>query len=96
MNNLKARNTVGKLNKLDLTKEQISRAMGGKMVLKWIEDATAVATHVSDVTAYLREAVEVFGPDNPISVDAVALRVDLLRLFRSEASPDAGQAGASG
>ena len=94
VNNLKARNTVGKLNKLDLTKEQISRAAGGKLALKWIEDAAAVATHVSDVTAYLREAVDVFGSDNPISVDAAALRADLLSLFRTEAPPDAGQAGA--
>ena len=93
MNNLKARNTVGKLNKLDLAKEQISRAKDGKKALKWIEDAAAVATHVSDVTAYLREAIEVFGSDNPISVDAAALRTELLSLFRSEASPDAGQAG---
>ena len=94
VNNLKARNTVGKLNKLDLTKEQTSRAAGGKMALKWIEDAAAVATHVSDMTAYLREAVDVFGSDNPISADAAALRADLLSLFRSEAPPDAGQAGA--
>lgn len=91
--NLRARNTVGKLNKLNLTAEQIAGAADGKATLKWIEDAAAVAAHVSDVTAYLREAVEAFGADNPISVDAAALRSDLLELFRSDASPDAGRAG---
>ena len=94
VNNLKARNTVGKLNKLDLTAEQIAGATDGKATLKWIEAAAAAATHVSDVTAYLRDAVEAFGPDNPISADAAALRSDLLGLFRSESSPDAGEAGA--
>ncbi len=94
VNNLKARNTVGKLNKLDLTAEQIAGATDGKATLKWIEAAAAAATHVSDVTAYLRDAVEAFGPHNPISADAAALRSDLLGLFRSESSPDAGEAGA--
>lgn len=94
VNNLKARNTVGKLNKLDLTAEQIAGAADGKTALKWIEAAAAAAAHVSDVTAYLRDAIEAFGPDNPISTDANKLRSDLLGLFRSEAPLDAGEAGA--
>ena len=94
VSNLKARNTVGKLNKLDLNAEQILKATQGKAALKWIEDAVAVTAHVSDVVAYLREAVDAFGADNPISADAAALRSDLLDLFRSDASPDAGHAGA--
>ena len=93
INNLKARNTVGKLNKLDLTAEQIAAATGGKTALKWIEDAAAAASHVSDVTAYLREAIDAFGPDNPISADATSLRSELLDLFRSEDPPDTGRVG---
>ncbi len=92
VNNLKARNTVGKLNKLDLATEQITRAADGKTALKWVEEATAVAVHLSDVNAYLREAVDAFGSDNPISADAIALRSDLLDMFRSESSFDMGQA----
>ncbi len=94
VNNLKARNTVGKLNRLDLTDDQISQANEGREALKWLEDAVAVATHVTDVTAYLREAVDVFGPSNPVSVDADDLRTDLLKLFRTDAPPDAGRASA--
>lgn len=94
VNNLKARNTVGKLNKLDLAAEQIARAADGKAALKWVEDAAAVAAHLSDVTAYLRGAVEAFGSDNPISADATALRSDLLEIFRSEASFDMSQTSA--
>lgn len=94
VNNLTARNTVGKLNKLDLSRDQIAQAAEGKAALKWIEDAVAVATHVTDVAAYLREAIEAFGIDHPISADASALRSDLLAMVRSEAPPDTGQAGA--
>ncbi len=50
VNNLKARNTVGKLNKLDLSRDQIAQATEGKAALNWIEDAAAVAAHVADVT----------------------------------------------
>ena len=91
--NLRARNTVGKLNKLDLSRQQIAAAAAGKKALKWIEDAAAAGGHVADVTAYLREAVDVFGSNHAISATAADLRTDLLGLFRSDGPPDAGQAG---
>lgn len=91
VNNLRARDTVGKLNKLDLSRPQITAATAGKKALKWIEGAAAAAAHVADVTAYLREAIDVFGADHPISADAGDLRADLLGLFRSETPPDAGR-----
>ena len=94
VNNLRARNTVGKLNKLDLTKEQLSRADGGKQVLRWVEAAVAASAHVSDVVAYLRESVDVFGASDPISVDATALRGELLEVFRSGSPTDAGKVAA--
>ncbi len=91
VNNLKARNTVGKLNKLDLTKDQIAKANEGRAVLAWIDSASAAAGHVADVVAYLREAVDVFEADDPISIDAAALRNDLLELFRTGALIDASK-----
>lgn len=94
VNNLKARNTVGKLNKLDLTKEQLAKASDGKKVLNWIESAGAAAGHVADVVAYLREAVEVFGASDSISVDANSLRGDLLELFRADSALDASNVAA--
>ena len=51
VNNLKARNTVGKLNKVDLTKEQLTKAAGGNKVLEWVEDALAADAHINDVVA---------------------------------------------
>jgi hypothetical protein len=91
VNNLKARNTVGKLNKLDLTKDQIAKANEGREVLAWIDSASAAAGHVADVVAYLREAVDVFGAADPVSVDAASLRSDLLELFRTGSLIDAAK-----
>jgi hypothetical protein len=88
VNNLKARNTVGKLNKLDLTKEQVASATDGKKVLLWVESIKASEQHVADVVAYLREATQVFGDDHPTSADALALRTELLDLFRADKEPD--------
>jgi hypothetical protein len=94
VNNLKARNTVGKLNKLDLAKEQLARATDGKTVLRWIEEAVAATAYVSDVVAYLREAVDVFGTTDPICIDAATLRKELLELFRADGPPDASNVAA--
>jgi Family of unknown function (DUF6079) len=91
VSNLRARNTVGKLNKLDLTKEQTTKASAGKIELAWAEAAVAASTHLADVVAYLREAVEVFGASDPISIDAANLRTELLELFRSGSPTDAGR-----
>lgn len=91
VNNLKARNTVGKLNKLDLSADQIAAAADGKKVLLWTEAVKAAEQHLADVVAYLREAVEVFGATDPLSVDALALRTDVLDLLRSDKDPDAAK-----
>ena len=94
VNDLRARNTVGKLNRIDRTREQIAAARDGRDTFDWLESAAAIAAHVTDVTAYLREAVDTFGKDDPISVDANALRADLLALFDSEGPPDRARASA--
>ena len=59
--------------------------------LAWAEAAVAASTHLADVVAYLREAVEVFGASDPISIDAANLRAELLELFRSGSPTDAGR-----
>ena len=94
VNDLRARNTVGKLNRLDRTREQIAAARDGRRALAWIENAADVAAHLANVTAYLREAADAFGKQDSVSVDADALRSDLLALFRSDDPPDRASAGA--
>ena len=85
---LRARNTVGKLNKLSVSREAIASAAQGKHVLTWMEATGASAAHLADQVAYLREACEVFGPTDPVTVDANALRADILAAFRTDAPPD--------
>ena len=65
VNDLRARNTVGKLNRLDRTREQIAAARDGRRALAWIENAADVAAHLANVTAYLREAADAFGQSGP-------------------------------
>ena len=42
------------------------------------------------MVSYLREALDVFGAEDPISVDAAAMRGELLELFRTDQAPDPG------
>jgi hypothetical protein len=90
VNNLKARNTVGKLLRIDFTTEELAAATKGKEALNWVETAVQANLHVTDVASYLREATEVFGPEDPNSIDANDLRTRLLDLFRSDTPPDVG------
>ena len=94
VNDLRARNTVGKLNRVDRSREQIAAARDGRGALDWIEKASDSAAHLADVVAYLREASDAFGKQDLISVDAEALRSEILGLFRSDDPPDRASAGA--
>ena len=91
LNNLKARNSVGKINKIDLTAEQVKKARDGKNILTYLKDLAASAEHLSNPIAYLREATEVFGPADPVAQDATALRKEILEVFRKGQSPDPGK-----
>lgn len=89
LENLRARDSVGKMNKLDVGMEAIEAARTGFEELNWVEAALAAHAHLGPDVAYLREAAEVFGPDHPLSRAARAFREEVLRLFRSEDPPDA-------
>ena len=90
VNNLKARNTVGKLNRINLTTEELAGAIKGKEALNWAESAVHAQGHVSEVVSYLKEATDVFGSEDPNSIDANDLRTRLLDLFRIDTPPDVG------
>jgi hypothetical protein len=91
LENVRARNSVGKMNKLDVGQEAIDRAREGKSELDWVKAALAAQSHVASTVEYLREASEVFGPAHPLIQDANGFRDDMLALFREEAAPDAGR-----
>jgi hypothetical protein len=89
LENVRARDSVGKMNKLDVGMEAIEAARSGLDELRWIEAALAARAHLASDVAYLREAAEVFGPEHPLSRDAQTYREEVLALFRTEAPPDA-------
>lgn len=85
LENVKARNSVGKMNRLELPPQDLDDATTGRDQLDWLEDAFRAREHLSPAVEYLREASDVFGEDHPLCVDARALRAEILKLFRSDA-----------
>jgi len=92
VSDLANRNTVGKLNRLDLDRGKLTEAKKGRETLLWVEAAITTTQHLSDVVAYLREADDVFGPTDPNHGDVTALRDDMLALFRTGEEPDTTKA----
>lgn len=88
LEDVKARNTVGKLNNLAVDPAVIDAAKGGAQELNAVEAASAAQAKLSDAANYLREAAEVFGSDVELTVDALDLRNRMLDLFRTNAASD--------
>lgn len=85
LENVKARTSVGKMNRLELPPGELDHASVGRAQLGWLEGAFRAREHLSPVVEYLREAVDVFGDAHSLSADARALRAEMLDLFRAEA-----------
>jgi len=82
------RDTVGKMNKLQLDGDMLADAHDGLAELRFVEEAVRARLHLTDTVEYLERAVDVFGGQDERSQDAAALRQELLALFRSPAPPD--------
>lgn len=82
LEDVKARNSVGKMNRLELAPDVIDRAKRGRQELEWLEAAFRARDHLSPSVEYLREAAEVFGDDHPLSADARMLRGEIVQLFQ--------------
>lgn len=91
LENVKARNSIGKMNKLDLGTAQLEKARTGLAELDWVSAAVKAREHLSEPVEYLREAVEVFGSEHQLSKDAAELRDGILAVFRTTAQPDANR-----
>jgi hypothetical protein len=81
LDNILARDSVGKLNKLNAEPDAVAAARAGMDELKWIEGSLASRGKVSAATEYLRQAVDVFAADDDLDQDAARLRADVLALF---------------
>ena len=87
LEDLKARNTLGKMNRLDVGSDAIEKARAGTHELARAEAISEAAVHLQDAVSYLREATEVFGIDHPLSEDTSAYREEVLTLFRADGGP---------
>jgi hypothetical protein len=83
LENVKARNSVGKMNRLELEPDVLDAAKRGRVELEWLEAAFRAREHLSGSVEYLREAAEVFGEQHPLTVDAQSLRTEVVQLFQS-------------
>jgi hypothetical protein len=89
LENVRARDSVGKMNRLDVGREAIEHSAAGVAQTAWIETAIRARSHLSEGVEYLREAAEIFGPDHPLSEASRRIRDELLELFRGSAPPEA-------
>lgn len=84
---LRARNTSGKMNTLDVT-ATLPDAEAGREELVADEDLLAVRDRLTSVAEYLREAQGVFGSGIPESADALSLRTEVVDLLERGAPVD--------
>lgn len=75
---VKARNSVGKLNKFSLDDDAIASARAGKAELARLELLQKASSKLDGVASYLREAVACFVEGTPASADALGLRDEMV------------------
>jgi Family of unknown function (DUF6079) len=88
IDDLRGRDSIGKVNKIATTSTDIGNAKAGLAELDWVEAVAAAQGHVSEVVAYLREARGVFGDTDSIKDDAEDLHARILMAFSPMAKPD--------
>lgn len=75
---IKARNSVGKLNKFAMDDSAIADAKTGKAELARLELLQKATSKLEGVCGFLREAVACFGDGVAVSDDALALRSEII------------------
>ena len=75
---VKARNSVGKLNKFAMDDSAIADAKAGKVELARLDLLQKATSKLEGVCGFLREAVACFGEGVAASDDALALRAEVI------------------
>lgn len=86
---VRARNAVGKLNKLDLAPDAIAAAEGGKRELDHLTQVLGAHRRLQGGASYLREAQASFGEAHEVSIAAAELRKQMLEALASDPIDDA-------
>lgn len=82
------RDSVGKLNRVTATPEDVHGARMGLQELQWVERTRAAQVRLSPVAEYLRQAADVFEGAGELSDAADALRTKMLQLFANKGPVD--------
>ncbi|MDP9420633.1 MAG: DUF6079 family protein [Actinomycetota bacterium] len=85
---LKVRDSVGKLNSLNLDAATIGDARAGKDELVHVDQVLAARDKLAGVADYLREACGVFGAGVDEAKDALSLRSDIADVLQAEGTID--------
>jgi hypothetical protein len=81
---LKVRDSVGKLNSLNLDAATIADARAGKEELTHVDEVLAARDKLAGVSDYLREACGVFGAGVDEAKDALSLRSEITTALQAE------------
>jgi hypothetical protein len=84
LDNVLARDSVGKLNKLNVSADDVAAARRGLNELKWVSAAMATRDKLSASADYLRQAADIFGGEDSLAPQAELLRGEMLTLFSNK------------
>jgi hypothetical protein len=85
---LKVRDSVGKLNSLNLDAVTLAEARAGKEELTHVDEVLTARDKLAGVADYLREACGVFGAGVDEAKDSLALRSDITEALQTEGPID--------
>ena len=85
---LRVRDSVGKLNGLNLDVATITDVRAGKQELSHVDEVLAARERLTGVAEYLREACGVFGAGVDEAKDALSLRSDIADALQAEGQID--------
>jgi hypothetical protein len=91
LEDLRVRNSPGRMNNLALTPKALPAAKAGRVELEHIEAVLQARDKLAAVADYLREAVGVFGDTVAEAVDAQRVRTDALAILQGAGRIDPAQ-----
>ncbi len=85
---LRARDSVGKVNSLSIGADALAAGAEGKSELESVEAVRAATDRLAPVADYLREACGIFGAGVTEARDALALRTEMLQALKGDGPID--------
>jgi hypothetical protein len=84
LEDIRVRNSVGKMNRIAIDDEALAAAKEGWRELVWVETAQRACGRLSAVSEYVNVASAAFGESDALAEDTVKLREEILALFRTD------------